>query len=536
MSATALVAGPAPEVLRPSATVADLVRDLRTRVPQPVDTLEIAAVVESMGITDAVAREDYGAADTFDLAGRAFALLRVAAWATADQTSEPISTRLRPLRPILEESMHGALALAPVATFVGVFLLLVASGWSVASILALSVGMTIGMVPTNGFIQAIGRRTSIYLGLEDNVLAGRFLVVASAVALAAIAVLAGTAVLVTTAVDVLGPWQRILLAVGAITYSAFWLAAAALSLARAGRWVIGGLGAGIAVGLAVTASSSPIVDRHAEAGVLAGYAVTMAVMVYAWTRLYGIRPRRGAAPVALPPIWALVFELMPYFAYGAFVMALLVEPHVLGWLGATPGSQPRLDAVQTIEFPLTVGLVPILLASGAAERSMTMFWKSAARLQVATAAADPLHFRGALVRLHRRRLLWYRSVSMALGLLTLVAFEAAFRLGAFPAAAGRLDVPMSEVLLLIALLACWHLGVGQFNCMFLLGLGRAGPAMLAALGGVAALTLVGVPLVAAGYQYTPLAFVAGTTVFALLSLLACRRVLARADYHYATAF
>jgi hypothetical protein len=53
---------------------------------------------------------------------------------------------------------------------------------------------------------------------------------------------------------------------------------------------------------------------------------------------------------------------------------------------------------------------------------------------------------------------------------------------------------------------------------------------------VAALTLVGVPLVAAGYQYTPLAFVAGTTVFALLSLLACRRVLARADYHYATAF
>jgi hypothetical protein len=535
MSAAAL-AGRAPAVVLPAASLADLIGDLRTRVPQPVDILEIAAVLESMGITDAVAREDYGAADTFDLGDRAFRLLGSRAEGGAERVSTPLGKRLRPLRPVLEESVRGALALAPVAAFVGVFLLLVASGWSVESILALSIGMTVGMVPTNGFIQAISRRTSIYLGLGDHALAARFLNAASAVALVAVAALAGAAVLVAAALDVLGPAQRTLVAVGAITYSAFWLAAAALSLGRAGRWVLAGLAAGLAGGLAVGAFAPANVDSHVEAGVLAGYTVAMAVMVCGWIRLYRPVTAGSAKPVVLPPLWALLFELLPYFAYGALVMALLVEPHVLAWLGATPGSEGAPDAVRMIEFPLTVGLIPILLACGAAERSVTLFWKSAARLQGATAADDPLRFRGELVRLHRRRLLWYRTVIMALGLVTLVAFETVLRLGSLPEAVHPAEARTSELMLLLALVAFWHLGVGQFNCMFILGLGRAGSAMVAALGGLATLTLLGVPLGAAGYQYTPLAFVAGSTVFALLSLRACRRVLARADYHYATAF
>ena len=55
-----------------------LARTCAQRVPQPIDVLEIAAVIESMGITDTVAAEDYGVTDGFELAGLVFDAVR--AW------------------------------------------------------------------------------------------------------------------------------------------------------------------------------------------------------------------------------------------------------------------------------------------------------------------------------------------------------------------------------------------------------------------------------------------------------------------------
>ena len=48
--------------------VATLADDVCRRIPQPVDSFEVTAVLESLGITDDVAQLRYGAPDTFGLA------------------------------------------------------------------------------------------------------------------------------------------------------------------------------------------------------------------------------------------------------------------------------------------------------------------------------------------------------------------------------------------------------------------------------------------------------------------------------------
>ncbi len=81
------------------------------------------------------------------------------------------------------------------------------------------------------------------------------------------------------------------------------------------------------------------------------------------------------------------------------------------------------------------------------------------------------------------------------------------------------------------------MGWAQFNCMFVVNLGRpdagsSGRSRSAIV--VAAAT--GIPLATVGFEYTALAFVAGSAVFVWASSCNCRGVLAAADHHYATAF
>jgi hypothetical protein len=55
----------------------DLLAEVIRRVPLPIDGLEITALLESLGITDELARGRYGAVDAFDLADKVLARARM---------------------------------------------------------------------------------------------------------------------------------------------------------------------------------------------------------------------------------------------------------------------------------------------------------------------------------------------------------------------------------------------------------------------------------------------------------------------------
>ncbi len=521
IAAVALVAPVAPP-----SPLDEIVDDVRLRVAHPVDFLEIAAVLESIGVTDAVARDDYAATDTFDLAGYVFDEL---AEPRGDRAGAPASVSLRvPSHPAIADALRGTLALVPLVALGAVFLALARDGWSSRSVAALGAGMSIAMLPTGGFMQAVLRRTSIYLGFDDRGLAARFALRGSIVGFTAAVALAGAVVVAFAAAGWLTPSEQLLVTVGAVAFAGFWLPAAALMVAEAGRWIVYALAAG-----AVCAVASAEV-ASVEGGLLVGYGVALGALFVGASRAYGPDVLGRRRP--LPPLWATVFELRPYFAFGVLLMALLAAPYALAWIAVTPDGVTRLEAVQSLGAAFTFGLVPLLLATGAAERTLRLFWFEAHELQEATAAAETRNFRRELLRFHGRRLVAYGVVNAVLVLVAYGVFATLLWLDVTPALFGPTDPTTVLIFFAVALFSFWQLGVGQFNCMVLISLGHPRPPLRAVRSAVIALAVVGVPLTFVGYELTPLAFLVGTAVFALLSLRACLRALARADYHYATAF
>ena len=170
-----------------------LARNVRARVPYPIDVLEVAAVIESMGITDTVATEDYGVSDGFELAGMVFESVRAWPGELAPVGHDPESERDERPNALADVSARGLLALAPLCVLLIGLQALALAGWDTGAILALSIGVTASMLLTSGPIVAIGRRTSVYLGFEQVDSARRFITGASlATLLACIAVGLGT--------------------------------------------------------------------------------------------------------------------------------------------------------------------------------------------------------------------------------------------------------------------------------------------------------------------------------------------------------
>jgi hypothetical protein len=230
-----------------------------------------------------------------------------------------------------------------------------------------------------------------------------------------------------------------------------------------------------------------------------------------------------------------VLESLPYFAYGGAFLAFLLEVHVFGWLGARPAGMSRLDAIAALEVGLTLALPPVILASGLAEHTLRLFWLEAKERQDTVAARSRRRYGRALQAFYDRRLFDYLLTSAVLALVMLAAFELALRSAWLDERVTLPDPEATEFVFVVALLAFWLVGWGQLNCMFLVNLARPtlafGPVLMAM--GVAAVT--GVPLAAAGFQYSSIGFVAGSAAFVWASSFNCRQVLAAADHHYAMA-
>ena len=231
-----------------------------------------------------------------------------------------------------------------------------------------------------------------------------------------------------------------------------------------------------------------------------------------------------------------MFESAGYFVYGAAFMAFLLEVHILGWLGAKSASQSRLDTITALEVGLTLALPPVILASGMAERTLRLFWFHARDQQEYVAAHQTRRYGKELQAFYSRRLLAYLVASAALAAAMLVAFELALRSGRLAGWLALPDPQPTELVFVAALVAFWLVGWAQFNCMFVLNFGRPEQAFRPVLLAMVVVGVTGIPLGAAGFGYTALAFAAGSAVFVWASSRNCRRVLAAADHHYATAF
>jgi hypothetical protein len=493
-----------------------LIADVSTRVPQPVDTLEIAAVLESMGVTDAVAAEDYGAQSSFELAERIFEPVRDRR-EPADDT--PLVRRQPPLLDFelppgrLAASARTLVSFVPLTLVVVATQALAAAGWSAGSILAVSFGVTTAMLLTMGPMVAMGRRASLLLGFGYRGAAHGYLTRASLVTYASCVLVA---VLVAGAARELGyfrPEERWIFAGSLAGFALFWLLAVGLTLLGVSGLILGTLALGLGVGLVVASEDGGTV------GVLAGYGAIVLGLACVWAHGY---PRRCVTR-RQPPRGASAVEITPYIVAGTLFAVFVGVPHPLGWFGG--GGGDTVHQLVTFELSLLLALVPLLLATSVGDIILRAFWEVAADLRDKRSEDG---FRRGVSRYVLGGLVRYVVVLGSLTAATIACVEVALR-------AGRLD-DLSRPVFWFGLAAFGLVGVGQYSSTFMLGLALPGHVLAPLLTAVVVLAGVGVPLSRSDYRLAAAAFAAAALAFAIVATAACIQVLRESPRRYSTAF
>ncbi len=511
----------------------ELVDVVRQEIGLPIESLEVAAFLESIGVSSEMAKRRYRADSVFALAKAVLSQLRKRA--APDAPSPRIAP---PASSLLSDWVEVARGPLSVLTVVVLFLALAAyrrfGEWGDGNILAMSMGMTGSMVLANAFIQGAARRGAIYVSRGNPRAALAFLL--------RVLMPASACVVVTTAVcSVLAARFGLLTADGVLVFSSsfivlagLWFLSGVLSVFQLQAWfgmaIVSGLASGVLADRLVVRFS----PHHLAAGTAVGMLVALAIIIHPIRRTVARQAGDSPLRAQLPTIPYLLHEATPYFAYGVLYVSLLLLPHLLGWVGRLHG-MPRLQAISTLEVALTLTLAPVLASEGIAEHAARRLWTHARAAQVATPVGSRYVFGRSLIGFWRLHFGVYVAVLIVLSVLADVFFalrgEQLGRL--LQLSTPELVAPLAEASLLAYLL----LGAGLFNCVFCVTLARPQVAVRSTLLGLLVTLAIGAPLSVLGdFTWCLVGFVAGAGAFALVSSWETLRTLESGDYYYVASF
>lgn len=522
--------------------MARLTDHVRATCPTPLDVLQIAALLETAGLNDSIARSRYAADDIFDLAQR------VAELCVADPlivaAADPPPGSRQSWQIAADDYLKGVFGVIPILLMMLVIQFLQHYGqWQPKQIIILSLSSIGSLLVTSGFVQAAARQGSNYLS-QGNVRAGARFV--HLVGLACLITVAASALLLagaTLATRWIGARDLPLLFVAYVTLSCLWLVAAVLGVLGETRWF--GLGLAVSLGsgalaarlLVLVSASRWLVISVAGVCSLAAFSVVVGIIVRR-----SLRSKAGSSTltyehVVFAPWQQLVVGLLPYFGYGIVQIVCITASHVGAWVGRIPEGMGRLNAIAVSELGLTIALSASILTSGFAERTIRRFWLRVGIDQEQTTGHEPRLFGTQLMRFVKRERWRYVAAlclfSLAIFALTagpLVPMLSAFGLGDFH----RQTV---VVVLVGGLLGYGLLAIATFDCMLLITLSQ--PLYALEVVGAGALASLAGTLVLArfvSYEYGAAGAVLGGLVGLLAARFRVKHVIEEADYYFFASF
>ena len=516
-------------------TLRGLAEEVAERIGRPVDVDAVAATVETIGVREVDARERFGAPTVFVLA----------------EWVEPIARILaRPavVAPPLPPFARAALASARFLRFYGrgVFFALpmVVQVLTIAFLrlgtrfhlsdgqaTAVMLGSIASFLVTGGFVQAIGRLGSVYVGRGNHVLARRLTYRILGVGLLASVGLALVLWLVGTVVELVPQPELRVAIVYELVFSALWLFLAVLYMLQQRTLVLACVGAWVGVFAVLLAIVDTSVYVAQWGGAAAG--IASSALVGAW-RLHRLVRETGPerALEVLPPARQLAREVAPYFWYGVLYFTLVFADRIVGWTKATP-------AHYAVYFhgPYELGrdwaLLTMLLTVALLDHTINAFAVGLGPTQRRFAARD--------LRLHNRsfQLFYLRQVVL---LAVLVAISAAVLwLGGLwlRDAAGSLveirDFFSESVTYRVFIWAALGYGLlvwGLLNAVFFFFVSRPAYALRPLVWGIGLGVAVGIGLSRSGiYWESVIGLAVGALVFAAGTTLYAIRLLDEIDYY-----
>jgi hypothetical protein len=504
--------------------------------------LQVAALLESAGVTDAIAQDRYGHANVFDLARMIRQRLP-----RADGDLSKVGHVAIPLDSRLERwlsYLRGPLAFLPMVLLSLLIMTYQGFGqWSAAQVLTLSLTVVGSLLVTSGFVQAASRKGSSYLSQGYVRAASQVVAIIIGIGLLAVLLTAGLFAVVALLTHWLSLEMVGMVTVAFIALCLLWLAAGVLFLLDEVHWFGIGLGVGFALSyISLWGLTWFGMGRSKVMLVATVIGLTVALLVMAQITRRAVARRMvaspvGAQPIALPPMAQLVVSLLPYFIYGVLYVLLILAGHVAGWLGLVSGDPDSLTALSTIEIGLTVALGGYILAGGTAEHTMSRFWHRVNVYQARTLQTEPAQFNQrvrsflGLEQTHFRTVLALCSIAVLIGMLVIVGLSRR---------AGITLLPWSietSVVLGLGLLGYGLMALGVFKSMFMITLSRPRPALRALGVGILVTMTTGVIISqVAPTEFSVLGVVAGSLAFLVTATNELNHILDHADFYYYSSF
>jgi hypothetical protein len=518
-----------------------LLEEVRKACAQPVNVLHVAALLETAGVTDAIARRRYGFPDVFALAESLVSEMR--------DTPAPAPPAARDIpredwKTTLLDYGRGPMGLLPLI-LLGVLINLYQSfgQWDNSQVLTLSISTIGSLLVTGGFVQIAARKGSGYLSQGYIRAGGRFIMQVMGVCLA---VVLATAVLLTLSLRSAAwfdPNDHGLLVIAYITLSCLWMFSAILATLEMLHWFVIALGVGVAAayaGIELRAWLRLPEQTVMLVATVAGLVIMAGLIAVVIVRT--LKERAAASPVGdqrvvLAPLPHLTVNLAPYFVYGVTYSVGVLVGHAGGLIGRLPVGMTRIQGLAQSELALTLALTGYILGVGMAERTMRRFWQRVKVYQRQVSAETPGEFRAVLRDfLTQERAQFTRALGVS-SAVVLVAVAGAVSLSANRVLLG-LSWDATTLLIFVSGLAGYGLlAMGVFDSMFLITLSRPLYA-LKALGISAATTLL-VSVVTGlliSYAFGVAGIIIGSAVFLWFTRRALGRIMRHADYYYYASF
>lgn len=509
-----------------------LVEEVRDRLLRPVDALEVAAMIESTGVTDTRARKEFGANDTFALAEAVFTTLRAKPAAAGVLRSPGSLPKHSSEASSLDTAQRPALAVIPTFALLTAIWGISASGdWPASQVLALVTGITTGMVCTTGIALALVRRGSALVSLRKLHAVRRFMSWGTATAVGITAIVAFALAIPSW------PGLQFISAntatfVGAaLVLSVVWTLATFLSLLSASGWTGAALAGGVAAGAGFDRLLSAA-ELHLAISATAGLVIAVGLMVRGLQ--LGLRREIGPVPSTdrtLPHLGFLVLEGLPNGFYGTVAIALFFAIHLIGGLSLGYESAEFL----TLEFGLFLALVPSLLVLGTAERLMRSFWVRTRSLQHTLTVAETSRFSSLAREILRENTRRFLLSLVTLSLLSVLIVGVLGRIDPFTDLVPLGDPRVVAILFLTSLVAYAVFSWAQFTANYCLAFQHWTGPVRAAGTGLIVTVIAGLLIVRTiGYPWLALALGLGSAVYGWGTRAAAGHVLAHSDHHYAT--
>lgn len=505
----------------------------------PVDVLAVAATLESIGLRDLDARQDYGAKSIFELAGEVYAVCRRR---LADSTAESKELKkksfFRRFLRFIKFYLKGTMFAMPMTGQILLLLVFSYSLWAWLSFgereaTVIAVGTFSSYIIAGGFTQIISRRGMFYR-YQGNYLLLKQVIYRFLKTGLVLTLLAAVAFYIFNLIVPFFEQDMILIClVYFVLLSGLWLNISILYMLEA-RFVI----------LAVTMLGVGfvwLVMTFTNWGIYVGHSVgifSANVMAFAWGYYVLSRKARdvvGEKKLArLPRNSILTYVLSPYFLYGVLYFGFLFLDRVIGWsapLTSTGEMSPYIIWFRTpYEVGIDLALISLILTIAMLEYTIHEFSTMLIPIQQSTKAfRAPSHNRAfRSFYLEQSALLFVIAILSIFVTYVLVNWLATINAG--PLFLGH---PITMFVFHWGMVGYAFVAWGLLNALFLISLSR--PQHIIRAIGLAFGVNVVVGFVLSrtvDYYYSVFGLVVGSLVFGIMSTWYTWQVLNSLDYYY----